>query len=99
MCCFSASSSANLESHSLQKNAPFSVQEAPQELTSCSEVHNIILGLISEKKHNNSPQLESEYSDWSSAMSSAKRDLEVLGQTSECCGDWEPQDEQLRRLR
>lgn len=27
MCCFSASSSANLESHSLQKNAPFSVPE------------------------------------------------------------------------
>lgn len=43
------------------------------------------------------PQLESEYSECSSAMSSASLDLE--GQTSECCGDWQPQDEQLRRLR
>lgn len=46
-----------------------------------------------------SPQLESEYSECSSAMSSASRDLGVLGQTSECCGEGVPQVEQFRRLK
>lgn len=63
--------------------------------------HNIIIFDLS--RHLifdiNSPQLESEYSECSSAMSSVRRDLEVLGQTSECCGDGEPQDEQFRRLK
>lgn len=45
-----------------------------------------------------SPQLESEYSECSSVISSARRDLEVLGQTSECCEDGVPQVEQFRRL-
>lgn len=45
------------------------------------------------------PQLESEYSECSSAISSVRREPEVLEQISECCGDWEPQDEQFRRLR
>lgn len=46
----------------------------------------------------NSPQLESEYSECSSPISLAKRDPEVLGQTSKCCGDGEPQEEQFKWL-
>lgn len=45
-----------------------------------------------------SPQLESEYSECSSVISSARWDLDVLGQTSECCEDGVPQDEQFKRL-
>ena len=35
ICCFRASSSANLESHSLQKNVPFSVQEKAKVKVNC----------------------------------------------------------------
>lgn len=45
-----------------------------------------------------SPELESEYSECISAISSARREAGVLGQTSEWRGDWEPHDVHFKWL-
>lgn len=62
MCCFRDSSSANLESHSLQKNVPFSARGDQSSST------GVMAGtghkhFYYRKETVNSPQLESEYSE------------------------------------